>query len=118
MAKKGVYAVLVGCLFVNGLFTLDQPSYLLNSNLCIVNANAFIVGIGVAPMLFPLIAVVADVCFIADCPSGFQWNDTSILAIVSITLILSLIVLFFVDIVFSAMLHKTLQTIFQIRSSF
>ena len=31
MAKRGVYAVLFGCPFINGLFTVDQPSIVSNS---------------------------------------------------------------------------------------
>ena len=33
MANRGVYAVLVGSLFINALFTLDQSNYLLNSGI-------------------------------------------------------------------------------------
>ena len=63
MAKRGVYAVLVGCLFINGLFTLDQPSYLLNCIFGAMNISVYNVSIGFALLFFPLIGFVADVHF-------------------------------------------------------
>ena len=63
MAKRGAYAVLVGCHFINGLFTLDQPSYLFNTAFPVLKAIVLNVGIGFALLFFPLIGLVANVCF-------------------------------------------------------
>ena len=62
MAKIGVYAILVGCLFVNGLFTQDQPSYFCNADVQTID-NFFNVSIGFALLFLPLIGLVADVYF-------------------------------------------------------
>ena len=62
IAKRGVYVVLAGCLFINVLFTLDQPSYLLNNGIptAVIIPN---ISIGLALLLLLLNGLLADVCF-------------------------------------------------------
>ena len=63
MPKRGVYAVLVGCVLINLLFTLDQPSYLFNSNYPKFTITIVNVAVGFALLFFPLIGLLADVHF-------------------------------------------------------
>ena len=86
MSKTGVYAVLVGCVLINVLFTLDQPSYLYNNHFpdsAVIIVN---VTIGLALLFFPLIGFLADVRF-----TRYQMMKASF-AILSTTLILFFIV--------------------------
>ena len=63
MSKRGVYAVLVGSMSINTLLVLDQPSYLFNCS--VLSLTAFLVNVstGLAFLFFPLIGLLADVCF-------------------------------------------------------
>ena len=63
MPKRGVYAVLVGCVLINLLFTLDQPSYLFNSSSPKFTITIVNVAVGFALLFFPLIGLLADVHF-------------------------------------------------------
>ena len=95
MANRGVYAVLVGCLSIS-VFTLDQPSYLINiltHMVCALN-----VSIGVSLLLFPVIGLLADVCF-----TRYRMMQSS-LVILSAILALFLISDFLTEVIFSLVL--------------
>ena len=102
MSKRRVYAVLVGCALVNVLFTLDQPSYLINNDAPISLVVSVNVNVGFALLFFPLMGLLADVCF-----TRYQMMKTCFI-ILSTTLILVLLVAIIVHIVLDVMLQKSM----------
>ena len=94
MSKRGVYAVLVGCVLINVLFTLDQPSYLINNDAPYFLVVIVNVDIGFALLFFPLIGLLADVCF-----TRYQMIKASfvILSTTLITFIIEMIVYVVLD---------------------
>ena len=95
MSKRGVYVVLVGCVSINVLLTLDQPNYLFTSIFDTVI-------IGLALLFFPLIGFLADVCF-----TRYQMIKASF-AILSTMLILVFIVGIMVYVVFHFIFHQSI----------
>ena len=63
MAKRGVYVVLLGCVLINVLFTLDQPSYVFNNNFPNSSVIIINVNIGLALLSLPMIGLLVDVHF-------------------------------------------------------
>ena len=102
MAKRGVYVVLVGCVLINVLFTLDQPTYVFNSNFLALSVITINVSIGLALLSFPLIGLLADVRF-----TRYQMMKTSF-AILSMTIILFFIVGIIAYVVFHMILHQSI----------
>ena len=101
--KRGVYAVLVGCLLINVLVSLDQPYYLFTYNSPKLSNVVVNINIGLALLFFPLIRVLADVCY-----TRYQLMKTSF-AILSTTLIFFLIVGIILHFAFQVILQKSIS---------
>ena len=62
MANRGSFCC-PGRLSFHSVFTLDQPSYLINNFIPVYTVCGINVTIGVSLLLFPVIGLLADVCF-------------------------------------------------------
>ena len=91
MAKISVCAVLVGCLFINAFFTLDQPSYLINIASPISTVYVVNITIGMSLLLFPVFGFIADMCMTR------YWMMQASFVIGSMTLLLSLILYYITE---------------------
>ena len=95
MSKRGVYVVLVGCLLIHVLFTLDQPSYFFRSIVGSIN-------IGIALLFFPLIGFLAGVFYKISLDSIILCNSVNYLDRV----LSSEVIVYFV---FGVILHESIS---------